>query len=161
MPTEIEYRYLVESTNWKSSATHATVVRIEQGYIFATPEGNMRVRIVDGTDAVVTVKGARDSATRPEYEWPIEVPEARSMITDLCTRTPIVKTRWHLVGVYRGWVVDVFEGENAGLIIAEREVDSEEESFIKPEWLGRDVTRDRAYSNANLQFAPISVHQAL
>lgn len=151
---EIEYRYLVENDAWRDDLAGAVPHRIEQGYVFAEDHGNLRVRIIDDRDAVVTVKGARAGATRPEYEWAIPLEDARGMVADLCTRPPIVKTRWQLAGPWQGWELDEFGGENEGLVIAEREVGSEDEDFSRPPWLGREVTAERKYANADLQFAP-------
>lgn len=154
MPQEIEYRFLVESDAWRADLAGASSRRIEQSYAFAADHGNMRIRVVDGVEAIITIKGARDGAVRPEYEWPVDLETGRAMIADLCVRPPVTKDRWALSGPWDGWTVDEFDGENAGLVIAEREVDHVDEHFERPPWLGREVTDDRAYSNASLQFEP-------
>lgn len=154
MPKEIEYRFLVDSDAWRSELEGARSRRIEQSYAFAADHGNMRIRIIDGTEAIITVKGARDGAVRPEYEWSVDLQTGQEMIADLCVRPPVTKTRWALAGAWEGWTVDEFDGENVGLVIAEREVEQVDEDFPRPPWLGREVTSDRAFSNASLQFEP-------
>jgi adenylate cyclase len=152
MAYEIEYRFLVEGSEWRAHV--ASAKQIEQGYLFAEKHGNARVRILDGVNAIFTVKGARSGPRRPEFEWEIALDEARSMIGEICGRPPIVKTRHQIGGLFAEWIVDEFFGENAGLIIAELEVETETETFLRPTWLGREVTDDERYSNANLQFRP-------
>lgn len=151
MGKEVEYRFLVQGDQWRAHVRERRL--LEQHYMFAVEHGNARIRISDGSSATMTIKGARDGATRPEYEWPLDVDVARSMIDDLCPGTPIVKVRSLLGGPHLGWVVDEFAGANAGLVLAELEVEAEG-PFDRPSWVGREVTGDRRFSNAELHIRP-------
>jgi adenylate cyclase len=149
--TEIEYRFLVGNDDWRAHIGGRQ--EIEQHYMFSVEHGNARIRISDRTRATMTIKGARDGATRPEYEWELDLLVARAMVDDLCVGSPIVKVRSHLIDPYAGWVVDEFSGDNDGLVIAELEVTAEGE-IDRPEWLGAEVTHDRRFSNAELYSTP-------
>ncbi len=152
MGTEIERKFLVRGDGWREGAT-ATPIR--QGYLHATKAISIRVRRAGG-QAYLTVKGTQVGATRAEYEYGIPVDDAEAMLDALCRRPLIEKVR-HIV-VHRGltWEVDVFEGENAGLIVAEVELDSEDQDVALPDWIGPEVTHDPRYLNVNLAKNPYS-----
>jgi adenylate cyclase len=104
----------------------------------------------------LTIKGETKGASRLEYEYPIPAEDALVLLENLCEGPKIEKTR-HIVP-FKGfrWELDVFSGENEGLLVAELELESEDEQFPKPPWLGEEVTGDLRYSNSNLSLAPFS-----
>ena len=152
MGTEIERKFLVRGDGWRSGATAKP---IRQGYLHATKDISIRVRKT-GKHAYFTVKSAQVGATRAEYEYEIPVNDAEEMLDTLCQPPLIEKVRHTLVHGGATWEVDVFEGENAGLIVAEVELDSEDQSVALPEWVGQEVTNDPRYLNANLSKIPYS-----
>ena len=103
-----------------------------------------------GDTAFLAVKSATISATRQEFEYPVPMDDALEMLNDLC-EGPIIEKHRYLVS-YKGnvWEFDEFHGDNEGLVVAEIELDSEEQSFEKPEWIGDEVTTDSRYYNVNL-----------
>jgi len=113
----------------------------------------VRVR-VKGDTGYLTIKGATHGAVRSEYEYPIPLEDAHAMLDNLCLRPLIEKARYTLE--YQGlvWEIDVFEGDNAGLVIAEVELESEEQDIALPDWAGEEVTGDVRYYNANLVANP-------
>jgi len=115
----------------------------------------VRVRAVDGR-GLLTVKGLSVGATRSEYEYEIPGADAEEMLDSLCEKPLVEKNRYTipLGGVV--WEVDEFLGVNAGLIVAEVELQSEDQAFAKPDWIGAEVTGDRRYFNANLVARPFS-----
>jgi adenylate cyclase len=152
MSLEIERKYLVEGESWRASGT-GTVYR--QGYLSTVPERSVRVRVA-GDKAYLTVKGAAAGAARAEYEYAIPVKDAREMLDNLCERPLIEKTRYQVE--YRGlmWEIDEFTGENAGLLLAEVELESENQAVELPDWVGAEVTGDPRYYNASLVSRPYS-----
>ncbi len=149
MAKEIERKFLVTSKAWKKSAKK---MRIVQGYLSRDPDRTVRVRI-SGTKAFMTVKGRTKGVSRTEIEFPMPIKEARELMK-LCLPTVIEKTR-HLVK-HEGmtWEVDEFHGANKGLVIAELELPHERAKFEKPDWLGREVSREKRYANACLSEHP-------
>lgn len=145
MGREIERKFLVKNDSWRSGA--GTLIR--QGYLHKQIEGVIRVRI-KGEHAYLTIKGHTSGVTRLEFEYEIPVEEANQILDELCMKPLIEKIRHeiHVSGVK--WEVDEFLGENAGLIVAEIELEHEDQEFPKPEWLGREVSDDFRYQNANL-----------
>lgn len=151
MPQEIERKFLV-CGDFKSQAYRS--VRIVQGYLCSVPERTVRVRIRDH-QGYITVKGKSTADGRARYEWEKEITEeeARELLA-LCEPGVIDKTRY-LVKVGRHvFEVDEFYGENEGLLMAEVELESREDSFEKPSWLGEEVTGDLRYYNAMLSKHP-------
>jgi adenylate cyclase len=146
MSVEIERKFLVCGDHWKSLGER---VLLRQGYLSSSPERVVRVRI-EGSAAVLTIKGKTVGATRGEWEYPIPMEDAQRFLDDLCERPIIEKWRYRIP--YQGmiWEVDEFLGENAGLVVAEVELESEEQKFDRPEWIGEEVTHDARYYNANL-----------
>lgn len=151
MTKEIERKFLVRGRPWHRSEG----VLFSQGYLNRDKERTVRVRI-QGDRAFLTVKGLTTGATRSEFEYEIPVSDCRELL-ELCDG-PVVEKRRHLVA-YRGstWEVDEFLGENSGLVIAEIELESEDQPFAKPPWLGREVTADPRYFNSNLAADPYRV----
>lgn len=150
MGVEIERKFLVTDAGWRDGAA----TRIRQGYLSRDPARTVRVRVADGR-AYLTVKGPNDGPRRAEYEYPIPRADADELLA-LCAPPIIDKTRY--VSVYCGtrWEVDEFLGANAGLVVAEVELPAADAPFARPAWLGREVTDDARYYNANLAARPYS-----
>lgn len=148
MNKETERKFLVEDQGdepWR----HAESSEIRQGYLSIDKERTVRVRIA-GDAAYLTIKGITESATRAEYEYPIPVAHAAEMLEGLCLRPLIEKRRYRIDYGGLTWEVDEFSGDNAGLIVAEVELESEQQVFDIPPWAGEEVTEDPRYYNANL-----------
>ena len=145
MATEIERKFLVINQHWRSG--EATDYR--QGYLNLDKERTVRVRVA-GTAAYLTVKGITKGATRQEFEYPIPLHDASRMLASLCHQPLIEKHRYRLRHGELSWEIDEFFGDNAGLVIAEVELESEDQAFERPDWLGREVSDDPRYYNVNL-----------
>jgi CYTH domain-containing protein len=153
---EIERKFLV-SGNYKAEAYASQ--RIVQGYIVNEKERNVRIRI-KGDKGYITIKGetGRNGISRFEWEREISKEDAEDLLK-LCNSTVIDKVR-HLVKVGgHTFEVDEFEGENRGLVVAELELQSENEPYERPSWLGEEVTGDNRYYNAQLVLHPFSTWQ--
>ncbi len=150
MAKEIERKFLVKDIAWRSQARGT---RYRQGYLNSTKERTVRVRIID-EKGFLTVKGITRGAARVEYEYEIPVAEAQVMLDELCEK-PLIEKKRHKIK-YKGltWEVDEFFGENRGLIVAEVELESENQKINKPAWIGQEVTGDARYFNANLIHHP-------
>ena len=149
---EIERKYLVCSLDFKNEYFKKS--EIAQGYISSNPERTVRIRI-KADKGFLTIKGIgnENGATRFEWEKEIPVNEAKELLK-LCNKGIIEKTRYEVQAGKHIVEVDVFYGENEGLIIAEIELDDENETIIKPNWLGDEVTNDERYYNAFLSKNP-------
>lgn len=152
MGVEIERKFLVRDQRWKSLAPG---VLLRQGYLSSTPERVVRVRI-EGERALLTIKGRNVGAARGEWEYPIPLFDAQTFLDELCERPIIEKYRYRIPWHGLVWEVDEFLGENAGLVVAEIELHSEQQVFEKPAWVGEEVTYDPRYYNANLLRHPYS-----
>lgn len=153
MPSEIERKFLVRDQSWRERARNP--MRIRQGYIIGSQTASVRVR-VSGGRAWLNIKGATVGVSRAEFDYEIPVSEAEQLIDTLCARPPIEKTRYFVDHAGHRWEVDVFEGENAGLVVAEIELRSEDEPFELPSWAGKEVSEERRYYNAALVNLPYS-----
>lgn len=159
MAVEIERKFLVKNDLW-ADAPRVHTLQIRQAYLPTADGVTVRIRLVLGNGiqcAVLTLKGPRTgSFSRPEFEYTIAVPEALEMMELMCDRV-VSKTR-HKVRADDGnmWEVDVFERDNQGLVVAELELESEDQKFELPPWVGREVTRLSKYSNASLARKPFS-----
>lgn len=155
MALEIERKFLLNSDAWRGAVTQSTLYR--QGYITPGLEGvkaSVRVR-VEGAQGVLNVKSVRLGAQRHEYEYAIPLAEANEMLDLLCGSI-VEKTR-HLIPMGgHVWEVDEFHGDNAGLIVAEIELSAVNEDFVRPAWLGLEVTDDARYYNVALASKPYS-----
>lgn len=152
MGTEIERKFLVTDDTWRGRGT-ATPFR--QGYLSTVKERTVRVRAA-GDEGTLTIKGITVGASRTEFEYPIPLEDAHVMLDELCEQPIIEKTR-HVVDVDgTTWEIDEFAGVNEGLVVAEVELDSPDEQFTSPDWLGDEVTDDPRYFNANLIAHPYS-----
>jgi adenylate cyclase len=146
MGIEIERKFLVVDDGWKQQGD---CVFMRQGYICSDPGRIVRVRI-EGEHAVLTIKGKTEGISRGEWEYPIPVEDAQQLLDTLCEKPLIEKNRHRIRFGGFVWEVDEFFGENAGLIVAEIELESETQTFAKPDWIGQEVSLDRRYANANL-----------
>jgi adenylate cyclase len=149
---EIERKFLVRGEGWRAAARGGTP--FQQGYLSTSKDSTVRVRLA-GDEAWLTVKGKTLGASRDEFEYAIPPEDARQMLDTLCPDR-VVKTRYVVPHEGHDWEVDVFEAGNAGLVVAEIELDDESEAFARPDWLGEEVTDDHRYANANLARAPWS-----
>ncbi len=151
---EIERKFLVTSDAYKKQAI--TKTNIAQGYLSKHPERNVRIRI-KGERAYITVKGASNSSGTSRFEWEkeIELEEGQSLLS-LCERPIIAKYRYEVKSGNHLFEVDEFLDDNQGLVIAEVELTHEDETFVKPNWLGKEVTGDPRYYNSQLSNIPFS-----
>ncbi|MFM8354752.1 MAG: CYTH domain-containing protein, partial [Gammaproteobacteria bacterium] len=143
---EIERKFRVHGEAWRIGATGT---RFRQGYLVANPSRSVRVRVA-GSTATLTIKGAAQGALRAEFEYTIPLADAETLLETLCERPLIEKTRWLCAWQGYLWEVDEFEGDNAGLVIAELELAHPSERPPLPPWVGEEVTDDPRYLNANL-----------
>jgi adenylate cyclase len=149
---EIERKFLVGD---QSVVDGIAGIRICQGYLSLDPERTIRVRLA-GTRAFITIKGLSSArgTTRAEYEYEIPVNEAEELLDAMALGPLIQKTRYRRTVGRLVWEVDVFEGENEGLVVAEVELPSEGAAVILPDWVGEEVTGDPRYFNASLVMHP-------
>jgi len=154
MPTEIERKFLVSNENFKEESFKE--LRIIQGYLCSIPERTVRVRVT-GEQGFIAVKGIINKSDLSRFEWEkeISVPEANELLK-ICEPGLIDKIRYHVQSGQHIFEVDEFYGENKGLTIAEIELKSEDEKFVKPAWLDVEVTGDVRYFNSTLKQHPYS-----
>ena len=148
MAVEIERKFLVRGDAWRMGPG----VLLCQGYLSRDKARTVRVRIA-GDEAFLTIKGQSVGATRLEFEYPIPLDDAKALLA-LCDGPLVEKTRYHVVHEGTTWEVDAFAGANAGLVVAEVELQYEDQPFARPEWLGEEVTHDVRYFNSNLASHP-------
>lgn len=151
MGTEIERKFLLQGEGWQVGGG----VTYRQGYLSTTPERTVRVRTA-GDKGYLTIKGLSRGASRLEFEYEIPLHEANQLLDELCHRPLIEKRRYKIPHGGLTWEVDEFFGENDGLVLAEIELEHEDQAFDRPAWLGREVTGDPRYYNANLVNHPYS-----
>lgn len=152
MATEIERKYLVVGDEWRHLGTGS---EFRQGYLSTVKERTVRVRVI-GSHGFLAVKGITIGATRTEFEYEIPVDDAHLMLAELCEQPIIEKNRYVVDWAGVTWEVDEFLGVNAGLIVAEVELDDADREIDLPEWVGEDVTADPRYFNSNLVARPYS-----
>ena len=150
MGIEIERKFLVVGDDWRA----APAVPYAQGYLNRDKARTVRVRIVQ-RQAWLTIKGVSTGATRAEFEYPIPLADAEQLLA-LCDGPLVRKTRRVVEHAGSTWEIDEFEGDNAGLVVAEIELASEDAPFVAPPWLGAEVTHDPRYFNSSLAAAPYS-----
>lgn len=146
MAKEIERKFLINGDSWRRLAK-GTAYR--QGYLSTVKERTVRVRTIDDK-GYLTIKGITTGATRVEYEYEIPAGDANEMLDDLCEQPIIEKTRYKIPFAGLTWEVDEFGGVNEGLIVAEVELESEGQTFEKPDWVGEEIANDPRYFNSNL-----------
>jgi CYTH domain-containing protein len=150
MAKEIERKFLVKSKVYRSLAEPITFV---QGYISRVPGKIVRIRLA-GEKGYVTIKGISAGYERDEFEYEIPAADARQILDKLCEKPLIEKSRRTIIYNDKIWIVDEFEGENEGLVVAEIELNSSDEPFDKPPWLGCEVTSNPHYYNSHLVVHP-------
>jgi adenylate cyclase len=152
MGVEIERKFLLSGDDWMGLGEP---VFFRQGYLSSNKDRVVRVRI-EGERAVITIKGRNVGATRGEWEYEIPVDDAAELLDGLCEQPLIEKYRRRIMFAGNVWEVDEFLGVNAGLVVAEIELQSEDQQFDKPDWIGEEVTADLRYLNSNLIKQPFS-----
>ncbi len=152
MSTEIERKFLVTGDAYRALGSG---VRMRQGYLSADPDRTVRVRIA-GEKAALTVKGRNDGIARLEFEYEIPTADAELMLDRIAHRPIIEKIRYRVPFKGRVWEVDEFFGDNAGLVVAEIELESVDAAFERPDWIGKEVSDDPRYFNSNLMSCPYS-----
>jgi adenylate cyclase len=152
MAKEIERKFLVEGDAWRALAKGTNY---RQGYLNSAKERAVRVRTAEDK-AFLTIKGLTVGATRAEYEYEIPFDEGKAMLDALAEKPLIEKKRYKIPAGGLTWEIDEFLGDNAGLIVAEVELKSEDQAFERPLWLGDEVTGDPRYYNANLIKKPFT-----
>jgi len=151
MGVEIERKFLLAGDGWRALGA---AVPMRQGYLSSDKARVVRVRI-EGDEAYLTIKGKSTGATRGEWEYPIPLPDAEELLA-LCEQPLVEKVRRRIDYAGHVWEVDEFSGVNAGLVVAEIELASEDAAFDKPEWIGAEVTDDPRYYNSSLIKRPYS-----
>jgi adenylate cyclase len=151
---EIERKFLVSSTDFIAEKSNSYTIK--QGFLNTHPERTVRVRI-KGKTAFLTVKGKPSASHRSRFEWEKQIPvtEAENLL-QLCEKGVIDKTRYEVQSGKHTFEIDVFEGDNKGLTVAEVELSEENEAFTKPTWLGKEVTGDTRYYNSQLSKTPFN-----
>ncbi|MGD8524015.1 MAG: CYTH domain-containing protein [Desulfobacterales bacterium] len=144
MAKEIERKFLVKEGSWR----HAKGTQYRQGYLNSTKERIVRVRTIDDK-GYLTIKGITVGASRMEFEYEIPLQDANELLT-ICEKPLIEKIRYTVENDGVVWEVDEFTGDNQGLIVAEVELQSEDQQFPKPDWVAEEVTGDPRYFNSNL-----------
>jgi adenylate cyclase len=152
MAKEIERKFLVTADAYRQLATGT---HYRQGYLSTVKERTVRVRTID-SKGFLTIKGITRGISRVEFEYEIPHPEATAMLDDLCLQPLVEKTRYKIPMDGFVWEVDEFHGVNQGLVVAEIELESEGQTFNRPEWLGEEVSSDPRYFNSNLIANPFS-----
>ena len=151
MAQEIERKFLLKSDAWRDQVSSAQ--RMSQGYLQRGADSAIRVRIA-GDRAWLNIKKTLDGIHRLEYEYAIPLDDATEMLERVALRPIIDKTR-HLVRIGpHTWEIDEFHAENAGLVVAEIELDHADEAFDRPDWLGEEVSTDSRYFNSSLSEQP-------
>jgi adenylate cyclase len=153
MAKEIERKFRVKNSEWMKIAGPGKLIK--QAYLCIDPERTIRIRIFEN-NAFLTLKGINEGISRDEYEYSIPLADAEQIAANLCIGTPIIKRRYIANFQEKKWEIDVFEGRNSGLVIAEIELMDENEYFEIPEWLSEEVSLDFKYQNSNLTIHPFS-----
>ncbi|MFK7771335.1 MAG: CYTH domain-containing protein [Saprospiraceae bacterium] len=150
MPKEIERKFLLKNDNWRSQFISRTIIK--QGYLSTQKERTVRVRIL-GDKGYLTIKGETIGMTRLEFEYEIPVQEAKELL-QLCEKPLIEKERFIVSMGKLEWEIDIFEGDNEGLELAEVELEDEKQVVEIPDWVGEEVTFDNRYFNSSLVKLP-------
>ena len=153
MALEIERKFLVINDKWRDYVLSESVLK--QGYIANQENATVRIRVANGK-AHLNIKSATTGITRAEYEYEIPVSDAEKMLQEIAQQPFIDKTRYKVRCGAHIWDLDLFAGENSGLVMAEIELTSEDESFELPEWAGAEVSGDPRYYNSCLVKKPFS-----
>ncbi len=151
MGKEIERKFLVDHDKWNLLAKPIGRL-LRQGYLLTDPEKTIRVRQT-ANKGYLTIKGKNIGASRLEYEYEIPVEEAEELLAQFAV-SELSKTRYVIAFAGKNWEVDEFSGDNAGLIVAEIELNDEDEAFEIPDWITKEVTSEEKYYNSNLTLVP-------
>ena len=147
MAQEIERKFLLRDDSWR--AAEPAACRYVQGYLANNDRCSVRIRIAGG-QAFLGLKSAPLGVSRLEFEYAIPLADAQTLLTQLCEQPLIEKTRYHVHHGQHLWEIDVFHGDNEGLVVAEVELQEENEDFEHPPWLGDEVSDDLRYYNVCL-----------
>jgi len=150
MAIEIERKFLLASDDWRDAIESTT--RLAQGYL-GGERASVRVRI-GGGEAFINIKARIKGSSRIEFEYRVPLADAETMLSELCLPGRVEKLRHHVRHAGMLWEIDEFLGDNAGLIVAEIELEAVDQGFERPEWLGREVTDDARYYNVALAERP-------
>lgn len=157
MPVEIERKFLLVADSWRPMADDGKTIR--QGYIITENHCSVRVRIRGDGKCTLTTKLPRSGVSRYEFEHDIELRDAENLM-DLCSGHVVEKTRYKVEHAGDIWEIDVYDGANAGLVVAEIELDREDRDFDLPAWVGEEVTGMERYQNSALARRPVSTWEA-
>jgi len=147
MGIEIERKYTLKNDSWRNNVSHNE--RMVQGYLAGNDRASVRIRII-GDKANLNIKSATLGIYRQEYEYQLPLDDAEKMLNDLCEKPVIDKVRHYVMYDNKKWEIDEFSGENQGLIVAEIELDSEDEKISLPDWADKEVSGDPRYYNVSL-----------
>lgn len=149
MGIEIERKFLLRHDGWKQGVVKS--VHLCQGYLQTGAGSACSIRVrVDGEEARLNIKSATPGTTRTEFDFGIPAADGRAILEQLCLRPFIEKMRHYVEHAGHWWEIDIFEGANAGLELAEIELGHEREAFERPDWIGEEVSHDPRYYNNNL-----------
>ena len=151
MAIEIERKFLLRSDDWRPLVTGR--VRLRQAYLAQDGGLSTRIRIVDTSSATLTIKSRKAGLRRLEYEFPIPLGDAEALLA-LRQGASVEKVRHHVPWHGLLWEIDVFEGDNTGLVIAEIELGHERQQFEMPGWIGAEITGQERYYNSRLARQP-------
>lgn len=151
MGLETERKFLVDKKKW-SELAKPTGEMYRQGYLLADPVKTIRARMAEKS-GFLTIKGKTEGASRAEYEYAIPLTDAKELI-DRFSVSEVTKKRYKISVDHKVWDVDEFLGDNEGLILAEIELQNENEPFTRPAWVTTEVTTDKRYYNAYLSMHP-------
>ncbi len=153
MAQEIEHKFLISNDSWKSKVHKS--IKYKQGYMVSDQKRSVRIRISDNM-AWINFKSAVVGTSRSEFEYEIPLQDGIDMLKQLCEQPILEKTRYFVHHDQHLWEIDVFEGDNQGLIVAEIELNKIDESFTIPDWAGQEVTHDLRYYNNSLCKTPFN-----
>lgn len=149
MALEIERKFLVDTSKWIPTKRGTKII---QAYLGLFPSPTIRIRIA-GNKAFLTIKGTSRTISRPEFEYEVPVEDAKELMK-LAISNPVEKTRYRVQHEGSLWEVDVFKGKNKGLVMAEIELESENQYFSRPNWLLQEVSDDGRFYNSYLSGHP-------
>jgi len=152
MGIEIERKFLLQNSDWKEFSDNG--VQIKQGYLNSNTERTVRVRILD-EKGFLTIKSKTVNITRQEFEYEIPLEEALQLLK-ICEKPLIEKKRFKVLVDNIIWEIDEFKGDNKGLIIAEVELQNEDQQVTLPNWIGKEVSNDDRYYNSSLIQTPFA-----
>lgn len=146
MGIEIERKFLVDGDRWRAAIERTQ--RLDQGYI-RSEDATVRVRTIDDA-GFITLKGKTTNVSRSEFEYEIPLADAVAMLDEFCGACRLTKRRHTVTVGDHEWVIDEFDGQHEGLVMAEIELEGEDEEFERPEWAGSEVSHDPRFYNSNL-----------